>query len=606
MTERMTQDHNIVSPQGCRGPESAVGFFSLLVGLLMLGGMHSASAQSISFDDVSDRAGIATSGSGLGAAVHDFDGDGWDDVFVAVSGGASALFRNNGDGTFTDIAEAAGVAVSGRHTVALWGDADNDGLTDLFVGRTISGENRLFRNAGDGTFEDITMNSGIDPIADVSTAAFGDYDGDGSIDLFLAIDRGPDILYRNTKAEQGIFFEDVSDLANIAGSPATVPMQATWIDYDQDGDLDLFCVHDSRTSSRLYRNSGYLPLSNVASAARIDTYPSENVCCNMGTAWGDVNGDGHLDAYVTRIGHSGLYRNNGDGTFDDVSEAVGASRNGMSWGVILSDFDNDADLDIFVVSTSGYDGTPTLLYQNHDGQFTETGSQAGVSHLLEAQGLAAGDFNNDGLVDIFIPSHDGNNRLFENTTRDAGQWVELELTGVLANTTAIGTRVEVIAAGNRQLRIVSGGDSYASQSSTRLHFGLGSASRIDTVRVYWSGSEMEYTTDLAVGQRHSLSEGLSTARVILQPETPADMLLQNYPNPFERTTTVRYTVPETGIARLDVLDLLGRHIAVLADGFHAAGMHTVTLAANDLPDATYICRLTTRGRRSIRKVLLMR
>jgi len=137
-----------------------------------------ASAQSISFEDLSERAGLTTEGSGHGASVHDFDGDGWDDVFITVSQGASALFRNNGDGTFTDVAAEAGVAVVGSYNTALWGDVDNDGLVDLFLGRGASGDNKLFLNNGDGTFTDVTATSGLDLAIPVATAAFGDVDGD--------------------------------------------------------------------------------------------------------------------------------------------------------------------------------------------------------------------------------------------------------------------------------------------------------------------------------------------------------------------------------------------------------------------------------------------
>ena len=189
--------------------------------------------------------------------------------------------------------------------------------------------------------------------------------------------RGPDVLYRNTGGAGPTIFEDASTQAGIGGPAPSVAMQATWVDYDHDGDQDLFCVHDSRTLSRLYQNHGFLPLLDVAASARIDTYPTETTCCNMGIAWGDFDGDGWQDAYVTRIGHGGLYRNNADGTFTDVAQERGAARNGMSWGVVFNDFDNDGDPDLFIVSTSGYDGTPTLLYRNEAGAFTEIGAQAG-------------------------------------------------------------------------------------------------------------------------------------------------------------------------------------------------------------------------------------
>ncbi len=578
----------------------------LVVMFLLWTAANPSAAQTLRFHDVSEQADIATNGSGQGAAVHDFDGDGWDDVFVAVTQGASALFRNNRDGTFTDVAAAAGVAVTGGYTVALWGDVNNDGLTDLFVGRKTSGANKVFLANGDGTFEDATMASGISVDANVASAALGDFDLDGSLDLFLAVDRAPDLLYRNTAGTKTALFEDVTDRAGISGPPVSVPMQATWADYDRDGDLDLLCVHDSRTPSRLYRNAGYLPLSDVASAARIDTYPTETTCCNMGIAWGDYNGDGWLDAYVTRIGQGGLYRNNGDGTFDDVAASLGADRNGMSWGVIFSDFDNDADLDLFVVSTSGYDRTPTLLYRNDGATFTETGAAAGASYQMEAQGLASGDFNNDGLVDIFIPRHDGRNRLLENVSQDSGHWVELELERQALGGPAIGTRVEALVGGKVLVRVSSGGDSYASQSSSRIHFGLGNAARIDTLRIYWAGAEIEEISDLAVDRVHTITQGLATADE-LRPDVPeTTVTLGNYPNPFVETTSIRYDIHAPGHVRLDVYDLLGRRVVRLVDAFRTAGAYTATFRAEDLPPATYVYRLTSDGHTSARPMLLVR
>ncbi len=578
-----------------------------LLALLLLSSLtHATAAQTLKFEDVSERAGIATNGSSQGAAVHDFDGDGWDDVYVAVTQGTSALFRNNKDGTFTDVAADAGVAVTGGYTVALWGDVDNDGNTDLFVGRKTSGENKLFLGNGDGTYMDGTAASGLSVGANLASAAFGDFDGDGFLDLFLAVDRAADILYRNTGGSAATRFEDVTERAGISGQPQSVPMQATWADYDRDGDLDLFCVHDSRTPSRLYRNSGYLPLSDVASSARIDTYPTETTCCNMGIAWGDYNSDGWLDAYVTRIGWGGLYRNNGDGTFDDVAESLGADRNGMSWGVVFNDFDNDTDLDLFIVSTSGYDGTPTLLYRNDGSMFTETGAAAGASYLMEAQGLASGDFNNDGLVDIFIPRHDGSNRLLENVSQNPGHWAQFTLKSEAFGGPAIGTRVEAHVGDRVLVRVVSGGDSYASQSSSRIHFGLGAATRIDTLRVYWAGSVMEEVVDLAADRTYTLTQGLSTADEPPPGLPTGEPSMYNYPNPFAATTEIRYDVATPGLVRLDIYDLLGRRVVRLVDEFKTAGSYTATFDGRDLPPSTYFYRLTSDGRTSARTMLLAR
>lgn len=573
------------------------------------GGLLGASplvAQSIVFDDVSERAGLMTQEGGHGIAIHDYDGDGWDDVFITVPRGVSALFHNNGDTTFTNVAPDLGVALT-RVTVALWGDVDNDGWADLFLGSSEAGNNRLFRNNGDGTFGDITATAGLDTAGPISTAAFGDFDGNGTLDLFVAVNRAPDVLYRNTNGVGATLFEDISQQAGIAGVPQSVPMQATWADYDYDGDVDLFCVHDSRTPSRLYQNLGFLPLIDNATFAHINTYPDDDVCCNMGTAWGDFDGDGLQDAYVTRIGQGGLYRNLGDGRFEDIAAERGAARNGMSWGVVFADFDNDGDLDLFIVSTSGFDGTPTLLYRNDDGQFTEIGEAAQASFHVEAQGLASGDMNNDGLPDLIIPDANGGNKLLLNATFSEGHWVAVRLRGQDVNRMAVGARIEAVVGGRVFGRTVSGGDSYASQSSAKLHLGLGTATHIDTLRIYWGGGAMQEVLDVAANHTYVFTEGVVATSLADSEGVPETFRLEtNYPNPFNPTTTIRYSLAEAGPVRLDVLDMLGRRVAVLAEGFQSPGTYAVAFDASHLPSGSYLYRLQAGDRVETRRMVLVR
>ena len=562
-------------------------------------GVITGRAQSVSFEDMSDSAGLTTAGPSNGISVHDFDGDGWDDIFIATSKGPSKLFRNRGDATFEDVTEAAGLSTIGAATVALWGDVDADGIADLFV--AADGGNRLFRNRGDAAFEDITGISGIDTFAVPATAAFGDVDGDGALDLFLAVDRGPDILYRNTLDR--VIFVDASAQAGIAGSSHVVPMQVTWVDYDYDNDLDLFCVHDGKDRSRLYRNAGFLPLIDIASTSRIDRYPDASVCCNMGTAWGDFDGDGFQDGYVTRIGRGGLFRNNGDGTFDDVAAERGVDRNGMSWGVVFADLDNDADLDLFIVSTSGYDQTPTLLYRNDGGMFTEIGRQAGASFLLDAKGLASGDFNNDGLIDLVIAASDGRNRLLLNTSTETGHWVKVDLKR--ASRSPIGARIEISAGGKTHVRSVSGGDSYASQSSSTLHVGLDTADQIESLRVYWGGALAQEERDLGVDAFHTVLENIQTNS--LEPPEPSLFRLEgNFPNPFEASTTIRYVISEPGPVWMEVFDALGRRMAIIVDGFKPAGAHEATFEAGRLESGPYFYRLHEGGRTTSRQMVLVK
>ncbi len=556
------------------------------LGLALGAAALAATAQPLAFTDATEAAGLAGL-DGYGVAVTDYDGDGWDDVFVTTVRGVPRLLRNNGDGTFTDAAAGAGVAVSGQHLVALWGDLDNDGLPDLFLGRKTDGENKLFRNRGDGTFEDVTAEAGIDATANVGAAAFGDYDGDGRLDLFLAVDRAPDLLYHNLTEERAIRFEDLSGRAGIAGPPSAVAMQATWIDFNHDGRLDLFGVHDGSTESRLYRNDGYLPLLEVAHDAGIADVGAGN---SMGIAWGDFDGDAWEDAYVTRIGQAGLYRNNGDGTFTDVAVERGAHRNGMSWGVVFADFDNDADDDLFVVNTSGYDGTKSFLYRNDGGVFTDVAPDAGAALSMEAHGLATGDFDRDGRPDLVVGATSGV-KLLMNATPTERHWAAIRLEGRVANRMALGVRVEVVAGGRTLVRTVSGGDSFCSQSSPVLHFGLGDAARIDTLRIHWRAGATEEHVDLAADTDLLFTEAAVATAVEDEALPDGFLLAQNYPNPFNPRTTIPFALPRAAHVTLTVFDLLGRPVATLVDGRRAAGLHRIAFDASGLPGGVYLYRL---------------
>ncbi len=552
----------------------------------------SASAQSIAF-----RAGpiLETDGGARGVAVHDYDGDGHDDIFLAVLRGTSVLFRNQGDGTFAETA----LQVRGTFNVALWGDINRDGTADLYLGGLA--QERVLLQQSDGTFHDATAQMGLEPGATVATAAMADYDADGYVDIFAAVVDGPDRLYRNMEATR---FEDVAARAGVQGASHSRPMQAIWHDYDGDGSLDLFCVHDGRERSRLYRNTGSFPFQDRAVQAGIDVYPAPQVCCNMGVAWGDVDGDGTQDAYVTRIAHGGLFIGRGDGTFVDEAEQRGAHRNGMSWGVVMSDFDNDADLDLFVVSTSSFDGTPTLLYRNDGGAFTETGRQAGVSFQSESQGLAAGDFNGDGLQDLVVPTANGRHRILVNATEGAGHYLGLRLRGGVANPTAIGVRAQVVAGRSVQERMVSGGDSFASQSSAALHFGLGSQARVDTLRVYWGAGSVTELTDLSANSTYVLTEGLaSTGLVVPDDFSP---VVGNHPNPFRDATRITFSLSRASRVRIDVFDILGRSVSTLMDERREAGPHGVRFAPGNLPDGLYVYRLVADGHIEIGTMLRVR
>ena len=441
------------------------------------------------FTDVTDKAGVANERWGFGVAVGDYDNDGWPDIYVA-NFGKNRLYHNNHDGTFTDVAEKAGVALGGWSAGPTWGDYDHDGLLDLFVPgyvkfdpdhppflgqpglslsscqfrgvtvmcgpRGLPGESdHLFHNNGDGTFKDVSKKAGVaDPQGYYGLASvFVDVDDDGWPDLAVANDSVPRYLYRNL---QDGTFEDVSYLSGFA-------------------------------------------LTNEGLAQ-----------ASMGIAVGDYNRDGKVDFFITTFSddYKTLYRNDGGNNFSDVTFRAGLGGPTipfLAWGTGFIDFDNDGLLDIFIANGHVYPsvdqrdwGTTWAqrpqLFRNLDGnKFQEvppaTGS--GLADVIPARGAAFGDIFNDGHIDVVLNNMDSPPALLRNVVKNNNHWLAFKLVGgPKSPRDAIGAKVFVTAGGARQRGDVISGGSYGSNSDQRLHFGLGAATKVDRVEIYWpSGKE---------------------------------------------------------------------------------------------------------------------
>jgi ASPIC and UnbV/FG-GAP-like repeat/Secretion system C-terminal sorting domain len=555
----------------------------LLIGCLLA---STTSAQSIRFRDASSEAGIHTAGGSHGVAVADYDGDGWEDIYLAASGGHSTLFRNLGGTRFEAVTNVARVEVPGDAVNPLWGDLDNDGDPDLFVGvRSYTGAtSRLFANNGDGTFTDITGDSGIDSLAIVGSATLGDYDNDGRLDVFLATRESIDRLYRNI-SDASIRFEDRTGSSNMAGINFSRAMQATWTDFDRDGRLDLLAVHDGDLASRLYRQTGgFPPFTEVTSSAGLAVSRS-----SMGVAWGDIDNDGWPDAYITNIDQGNLFRNGGDGTFEDVTESTGTGLNGMSWGVVFADFDNDGDQDLFIANTTSFDGRASFLYENREGVFVDVASAAGAAMSTDTFGVAAGDFNNDGRPDLFLADEAGENRLLLNASESAGNWLAIDLEGASTNHMAIGARIRAVAGGVEHHRTVDGGSSYCSQSSATLHVGLGSAGRVDSLQVFWTDGSVQVFSDLPANARYSLAQG-GVVNVNAEREPVATFALSLYPNPVSDQATLTFTLEKPAPVTVELVDILGRRLRAWAPGTLSAGSHRIAIDCAGFPAGLYLIR----------------
>ena len=511
----------------------------------------------ITFEHVSspEKRYIVESMSG-GLALLDYDNDGFVDIYfvnsltvdlVKTNGKTkSFLYRNNGDGTFTDVTAKAGVGDVGWGMGAAVGDYNNDGFDDLYV--TCVGPNKLFKNNGNGTFSDVTSTAGVSDPRWSTGAAFVDYDNDGRLDLMVAnyvafdfknlpefgkgrlcqykgvpVQCGPrglpgdgDTLYHN---EGNGTFTDVSKKAGVSDPNGYYGMGIICSDFDENGLVDIFVANDS-TPNFFYKNNGNGTFEEAGfiSGTAVNENGSEQG--SMGVTAGDYDHDGNLDLFVTNFDddYNTLYRNDGKLSFTDVSHAAkvaAVSLPYVGWGTKFFDFDNDGWVDLFVANGHVYPQIPTykqrnfLHRNNRDGTFSEIGEQLGApfNEKRAGRGVVFGDLDNDGDVDLVINNLDGAPTVLRNDGGNANNAVLIKLVGVKSNRSAIGARVKVVSGDLAQKDEVRSGDSYISQSDLRLHFGLEKRTKVDLIEVRWPSGAVEKITGARVNSIVSIKEG---------------------------------------------------------------------------------------------------
>jgi hypothetical protein len=511
----------------------------------------------IAFEHVSspDKRYIVESMSG-GVALLDYDNDGLLDIYFVNSltvdllkangKTKSFLYRNNGDGTFADVTAKAGVGDVGWGMGVAVGDYNNDGFDDLYV--TCVGPNRLFKNNGNGTFSDVTKAAGVPDPRWSTGAAFVDYDNDGKLDLMVAnyvafdfkdlpefgkgrlcqykglpVQCGPrglpgdgDTLYHN---EGDGSFLDVSKKAGVSDPNGYYGMGVICSDFDEDGFVDIFVANDS-TPNFFYKNNGKGAFEEIGffSGTAVNENGSEQGC--MGVTVGDYDHDGQFDLFVTNFDddYNTLYRNDGKLSFTDVSHAAKVAAVGLpyvGWRTKFFDYDNDGWVDLFVANGHVYPQIPTyrqrnfLHRNNHDGTFSEIAEQLGPSFAEKraGRGVAFGDIDNDGDVDLVINNLDGAPTVLRNDGGNANNSILIKLVGVKANRGAIGARVKIVSGELTQKDEVRSGDSYISQSDMRLHFGLGKRTKIDLIEVRWPGGAVEKISSAPVNSMLVVKEG---------------------------------------------------------------------------------------------------
>jgi tetratricopeptide (TPR) repeat protein len=498
---------------------------------------------------------------GGGVAILDYDGDGWMDVYV-VQGGpfppsprrlgtGDRLFRNQGDGKFTDVTQLAGLTDPARgygHGVTV-GDFDNDGWPDLFITRWRSYE--LFHNQGDGTFASVTEAVGLSGARGWPTsAAFADLDGDGDLDLYVChyavwdaehprlcrsddtgayvscnpteVDAEPDRLFRNDDGH----FVDVSAEAGINERTGR-GLGVLSADLDDDGRIDLFVANDL-SANFLWHNRGGLKFEEVAQVAGVAGNAVGGYQAGMGVACGDLDGDGLLDLAVTNFyGESTtLYHNLGGGLFSDETRAVGlyeASRYLLGFGAVFFDCNNDGWLDLATANGHVNDFRPHFPYQmpaqllvgRGDGRLIDVSKQAGApwSVLRMGRGLAAGDLDNDGRLDLVLVSHKQPMAYFHNRS-EGGHSLTLRLVGRESSRDAIGATIKIVHGKIRRVLARTGGGSYQSASEPRNHVGLGCDTSVESIEVKWPSGATNSYRGLAADRHYTLREGHNVAEVL--------------------------------------------------------------------------------------------
>lgn len=468
---------------------------------------------------------------GGGAALLDADADGDLDIYwvngaaldTPGRGGGNALYRNDGQEGFADIAQAAGVEGYGWGMGAVSADYDGDGDQDLYI--TCLRENILYRNDGQGKFVDQSVEAGVAMPLWSTGVAMGDADLDGDLDLYVAnyvdfardeirplgtqwkgrdvfvgplsLPASPDVLYNN--AGDGTF-GDMTQASGIGQHEPGYGFGVLFVDIDDDGDQDLYIANDS-TPNFLYRNAG--------DGTFVETGLRSNAAFNemglaqagMGVAWGDYDGDGDGDLLVTNFedDYNTLYRNGGDGIFTDMSFAAGLGRVSLPYvgfGAVFIDYDNDADQDLFVANGHVYPQIEPYaqadhLFANDGGRF----SLVEQSTPAVSRGAVAGDFDDDGRLDLFVTNLNGRPSLLHNRAATGHHWLGVRLLSDGHNREGVGARVYVWSGGRRQRRDVMCGDSFLGSGDRRLHFGLGSG-RADSLHVYWPGGALQRLSDL--------------------------------------------------------------------------------------------------------------
>jgi hypothetical protein len=529
--------------------------------LLLSSGLMAQTPSTIRFEDGTGKSGIQFThnfgsqklgslleSTGAGCVWFDYDNDGFPDLYVAsgkpledgmhpyplkqppATPPHNHLYRNNGDGTFTDVTDHAGVAANIYGMAAIAADFDNDGFVDLFV--TGYGRAILYHNNGDGTFTDVTTKAGIQVDGWSISSAWLDYDRDGCVDLFVGRYVKFDPKYRNYYSADNYpgpldyagdtnrlyhnncngTFTDVTDKSGIASYKGRT-MGVTAADFDGDGYPDIYVAND-KTENFLFRNKRDGTFEEIAGELGVAYGQNGESTSAMGPVFADVDGDGRTDLWVTDSKYNRMMRNAGANGFEDIGPSSGISQataQYTSWGSGIYDFDNDGWLDILVFHGGLIHLVPqeqSLFRGLGNGKFADVSRDAGA--VLDVKTVSRGacfaDYDNDGKVDAFVVNLGAPAMLLHNVSQNSNHWLTVKLKGKKSNRDGIGTRFELVAGGRKQIAERIAGSGYLSQDDGRVHFGLGASTKADKLAIHWPSGQDQVLENVAVDRVLTVEE----------------------------------------------------------------------------------------------------
>jgi hypothetical protein len=579
--------------------------------------------------------GVATEDNADSRSVNWIDYDNDDDLDLYISNGHNPpinafLYENTGDGNFLKQTNAAVAKNNSSADGSSWADYNNDGNSDLYIVAWYGQRAYMYNNLGNGNFEQVTDGLLGKASGYSESCSWGDYDNDGYVDLYVA-NSG-----QNGKDANYFYHNDCGESFTriMTGAPVTDKFSSrtvNWVDYDNDGDLDLFVCNESNEANNLYRNM--LKESGIAEFEAVTNDPAVlSKSTSISSCWGDYDNDGDPDLFIANYGtgeHNELFRNNGNGSFTKITEGIQSNEGGNSFGCNWADFDNDGDLDLFVTNSGG-GSQNNFLYKN---LLMETDIPAfeNVSDTVVTKdggwsyGSSWGDYDKDGDLDLFVAKwhNDANvihNALFRNEIGNLKNWITIKCVGKITNASAIGTKVLVQAVINEkpvwQMKEVSAQQSYCSENLF-LHFGLGDATSIDSIILKWPSGINQYLTHANTNQFLTIVEDsllYNGIKPTCEPFTPIKKidndldtyLLEIKPNPTNGITTISYKIKNQGVVNIGIFDIMGKEVIKVIDENQQIGSYEVRLNLQELSECFYFIRLHSEGFTETKKIVMLK